>query len=61
MKVSETARENLGQRRSYRVASVLSAREVYHAINAGKGGSGAAIAMGIEFLLGEDVTARLYG
>jgi hypothetical protein len=44
---------------TYGMRSVLDAGEVYHAINAGKGGAAAAVSMRVEFLLGEDVTARL--
>lgn len=44
---------------TYSMGSVLDAREVHHAINAGEGGAAAAVSMRVEFLLGEDVTARL--
>jgi hypothetical protein len=35
--------------------------EVHHAVEAGEGGGSAVIAVGVEFLLREDITAGLAG
>ena len=64
--MEKQARETEGQRLSesgrdatYRVRSVFGAGKMNHAIDAGKGGASAAVAMRVELLLGENVTARL--
>lgn len=44
---------------SYRMCAILSPREMDHAIDAGEGGSSAAVSVWVEFLLGEDVAAGL--
>jgi hypothetical protein len=41
------------------MSAVFEAREVNHAVNAGKRGSAAAVSVRIEFLLGENVSAAL--
>ena len=41
------------------MGSVLDAREVHHAINAGKGSATTTVSMRVEFLLGEDVATGL--
>jgi hypothetical protein len=41
------------------MVAVIGSREMDHAINTGKGRSSAAIAVGIEFLLRQDITAVL--
>jgi tRNA threonylcarbamoyladenosine modification (KEOPS) complex Cgi121 subunit len=43
------------------MGSVFVPGKVDHAVNAGESGSPTAISMGIEFLLRQDVTARLVG
>lgn len=45
---------------TYRMGSIIGAREVYHAINAGEGGAVATIAVRVKLLLGEDIPARLF-
>lgn len=45
---------------AYRMRAVLCTGEVHHAIDAGKSGPAAAVSMRVEFLLGQDVAARLY-
>ena len=39
--------------------SVLDSGEIHHAVDAGKGGAVAAVAMRVELLLGQDVAALL--
>jgi hypothetical protein len=41
--------------------SVLNAREIHHTVNAGESSAAAAVAVRVEFLLGENVAAVLYG
>ena len=45
---------------AYRMGSIIGAREVYHAINAGESGAVATIAVRVKLLLGEDIPARLF-
>jgi hypothetical protein len=42
------------------MGAVLCAREVYHAVDAGKGGTATAVSMRVELLLGQDVAAGLF-
>lgn len=44
---------------SYSMVAVIGSREMDHAIDTGKGRSSAAIAVGIEFLLRQNITAAL--
>ena len=46
---------------TYRMRSVLGPPKVHHAINTGKGSAMTLAAMGVELLLGENVTASLAG
>lgn len=44
---------------TYGVGSVAGAVKVHHAVEAGVGGGVALVAMGVEFLLGEDISTGL--
>lgn len=46
---------------TYIMRAIVSAVEVDHAINAGESSAAATISMWVEFLLGQDVTASLWG
>jgi hypothetical protein len=44
---------------TYRVRSIFSSVEVHHAVNAGEGSAATLVAMRVELLLSEDITACL--
>ena len=44
---------------SYGVGAIVGPGEMDHAIDAGEGGSGAAVSVWVEFLLGENIAAGL--
>lgn len=49
----------VGQWITYRMRSVFSAIEMDHAVDASKGCAATLVTVGIEFLLGEDITTVL--
>lgn len=53
--------KTLAQSDTYSVSAVLGPLEMYHAVETSKGCAATLIAMRVEFLLGEDVSAALEG
>lgn len=47
------------KREAYRVRPVLRPAEIGHTVEASKGSAATLVAMGVEFLLGEDIAAGL--